>query len=105
MSIRWATARSSAADDAAVHHHRAVLAAVRADVLQAEPLGLVEVDLHGSDAGLAFGAVGDLHVDLGAVERGLAFLGLVGQAGGRRARSPAIAAAPVPAVLAADVLG
>jgi len=65
-----------AADDAVVHHHRPVLTAVRAHVLQAEPLGLVEVHLDGRQAGLPFRAVGDLDVDLGAVEGGLARLGI-----------------------------
>ncbi len=70
-----------AADDAAVDHDRAVLGAVRADVVQVELLGLVEVDLDGGQGGLPAGAVGDLDVDLGAVERGLALGRLVRQAG------------------------
>ncbi len=69
-----------AADDAAVDHDRAVFGAVRADVVQVELLGLVEVDLNGGQSGLPAGAVGDLHIDLGAVERGLSLGCLVGQA-------------------------
>ena len=46
-----------AADDAAVHHHRPVLAAVRADVRQVELLRLVEVDLDGGQGRLPAGGV------------------------------------------------
>ena len=70
-----------AADDAAMDHDRPVFRAVRADVVQVEPLGLVEVDLDGGQGGLPAGAVDDLDVDLGAVERGLSLGRLVGQAG------------------------
>jgi hypothetical protein len=44
-------------------------------------LGLVEVDLDGGQGGLPAGVVGDLDVDLWAVERGLSLGCLVGQAG------------------------
>jgi len=62
-----------AADDAAVHHDRAVPAPVRAGVLQAEPVRLVEVDLDGGQGRLPLGGVGHLHVDLRPVERRLAY--------------------------------
>ncbi len=71
-----------AADDAAVHHDRAVPGAVGADVAQAEALRLVEVDLHGGQGGLAARGAGDLHVDLRSVEGRLALGRLVGDAGG-----------------------
>jgi hypothetical protein len=60
-----------AADDAAVHHDRAVPGPVRPEAVQAELLRLVEVDLHGGRGGLPPGAVGDLDVDHRAVEGGL----------------------------------
>lgn len=69
-----------AADDAAVDHDRPVAGAVRAGVAQVELVRLVEVDLDGGQGGLAAGAVDDLHVDLGAVERRFSLGGLVGQA-------------------------
>jgi len=69
------------ADDAAVHDDGAVLVAVSADVVQAEPRRPVKVDLDGGQGCLAVSAVGDLYVDLGAVERGLSCAGLVRQSG------------------------
>ncbi len=68
-----------AADDAAVDHDRPVPRAVRPYVVQAEPLGLVEVDLHGGQGGFPARAVGDLDIDLGPVERGLPLGRLVGE--------------------------
>ena len=61
-----------AADDAAVHHHRPVPAAVGVDVVQVEAFRLVEVELDGGEGRLPAGGVGDLDVDLRAVEGGLA---------------------------------
>jgi hypothetical protein len=55
-----------------VDHHRLVPGLVRAGVAQAEPLWLVEVELHGRQGGLPAVGVGDLYVDLRPVERGLA---------------------------------
>jgi hypothetical protein len=49
--------------------------------VRVELLALVEVDLDGGQGGLPVGAVGDLDVDLGAVERGLTLGCRVGQAG------------------------
>src|SRR5262249_57585402 len=68
-------------DDGGVDNEREVRAAVSTGVVQAEPFGPVEVDLDGGQGGLAVSAVGDLYVDLGAVERSLSRAGLVRQSG------------------------
>jgi hypothetical protein len=73
--------RSNAAVDRAVDDHRAVLGVVGADVAEVEALGRQVVELDRAELPLAADRVGDVEVDLRAVERAVAGLELVGQAG------------------------
>src|ERR1035437_5950382 len=54
----------------AVHHQRLVGLAILGDVLQAEPAGQGEIELHGGKLPLAADGVHQLDVDLGTVEGG-----------------------------------
>ena len=90
-SIRMAMKRSKRAEDRAVEHDRAVLGVVLADVGEVEALGRDVVELDGAQLPLAADAVGDVEVDLRAVERAVARLELVRQA--RASSSAALSAA------------
>ena len=57
-----------AAHQGAVHHVRAVLLAVFADIGQVKPFGQVEVKLNGRELPLAPNGILDFQVDLRAVE-------------------------------------
>ncbi len=56
-------------------HHWPVRRVVRADIFQLEALRQVVIELHGSQLPLAADAIANYKIDLGAVERGFAFLG------------------------------
>src|SRR5215475_15731630 len=84
-------------------HDWLVLGPVRADVLQAELRGLIEVHLHGGDRRFALRAVSYLGVDLGTIKGGLAFLGLEANAGASQDVTQ-IRSGAIPYVRAADVL-
>ena len=63
-----------------MQHDRPVAGVVGADVLQLEPLGMVEVVLDRAQLPRATDGVAHVDVDLRAVERGVALLDLVRQA-------------------------
>jgi len=73
-----------AAEDSAVDHHRAARRTVRgstvkvfrAAVLQVEPLRQLEVELEGRALEGALECVLDMHIDLGTVERAVAWVEL-----------------------------
>lgn len=92
-----------ASDDAPMHHDGPMLPAVRTDVLQPEPLGLVEIDLHGGQGGLPPRRIHDLHIDLGPIESGLALDGLVSHPR-RIEHVPQQRGGPPPKPLVIDVL-
>ena len=68
------------AEQGAVEHDRSVAGVVRADVLELEPLGMVEVALDRAQLPGPADGVAHIDVDLRAVEGGVALLDLVGQA-------------------------
>ena len=72
--------------DRAVDHDRAVVLAVLADVGEVEALGRGVVELDRAELPLAADAVGDVEVDLRAVERAVAGLELVREVQRSRAR-------------------
>ena len=68
------------AEQRAVHHDRLMPLAVFADIFELEARGQVEVELHRRELPQAAEHIDELDVDLGAVERGFAGDGLVGDA-------------------------
>ncbi len=78
-----------AAEDGAVDDHRPVLGVVRARVLQVEALRHLVVELDRRALPLAADGVGDVEVDLRAVEGAVALVDRVGLAGRSRARASA----------------
>ena len=67
------------AEQRAMHHHRLMALAVFADVFKLEARGQIEVELHRRELPQAAEHVDELHVDLGAVERGFAGESLEGE--------------------------
>src|ERR671919_993656 len=84
------------AQNGAMDHHRALGLAVGVDVLELEPLGLLEVDLDRRVLPAASQRVLDVHVDLGTIERAVAGVQLEGQAiGAQRILQPALRDLPL----------
>src|SRR3989454_6479921 len=84
------------AEDRAVDHHRALGLAVAVDVLEREPLRLLEIDRDGGDLPAPRQRVLDVHVDLRAIERAVARIQLEGQpVGAQRVLQPPLGHRPL----------